>query len=208
MSIPTLSCVPAQFSVGDTVLFTERFASYPVADWTAALWLSLNGGTPTSIAATTSGSNFLFTLTSAITTALVTGNYEYSIVVSSISPTGQKATPKAGTIYALPNYAVAQTPSAGALMLVALNEAIARLLQSGEFSSTNFNGQQFAYADLNKLRDWRVQLQAEVLREQQEINRRRGGHDPGRILTRFAPSGCGAPFNWPMGWPFGAGCCQ
>ncbi len=205
MSITTLSGVPAQFSVGDTVVFTEQFQDFPVTAWTAALWLSLNGGTPTSIAATTSGSDFLFTITSAASTALATGEYEYSIVVSSISPTGQKATPKKGTIYALPNYAVAQTSSTAQLMLNALNDAISRLLASGEFSSTSFNGQQFAYADLQKLREWRVQLQAEVLREQEAINRRRGGHDPGRILTRFAPTGYG-PYGYRGGVPFNEGC--
>ncbi len=193
MSIPTLTGIPRQFTAGDTVIFTETFQDYPATDWTAKLWLSLIGGTPFSISASASGSDFLFNIAETTTQAIVAAQYEFSEVVTSNDNT-QRRTPKVGVVNILPNFAIAQTPSTAQAQLAAINDAITRLLASGEYSSTNFNGQSFSYADLDKLREYKVFLEAQMVNERNVLNVARGGCDPGRIGIQFAPQQSGQSF--------------
>lgn len=181
MSLPTLTGIPSQFDIGDTVLFTEQFPDFPVGTWTMTLYLSLNGGTPIGTAATTSGSNFLVTLTSTITTALLPGLYQYAEIVTDGT---QKATPKQGIINILPNFAVAQTPSTAQAMVTLLQAVLAEFAATTRLS-VNYAGQSFTRASINEYKDQLVFWMAELNAEKAALARARGGKDQQRITTQF-----------------------
>ncbi len=200
MSVPTLNCMPVVFAAADTVLVQYQFANYPNTDWTARMYLSLNGAAGTQFYATNDGTFFLFTLPSAATILLSPGIYQYAVVVTDgtqiANPVGAQ-----GNVTVIPSYASQQTPTANMLMLAALDAAILALLND-PYARTNFNGQSFEYKDMEQLRLWRTQLQAAVEREQNRIYSLRTGKDPYRIRTRFeTPMNNNGPFwNWP--WPY------
>ena len=105
-SVATTSGVPLTIEAGNEVHFTVNYPDFPVGTWTAAFVIVLSTGTPSSTAATTSGSDFLVTLTSAVTAALAPGDYQYAVYVTSSS---QRTTAETGKISILPNLAVART---------------------------------------------------------------------------------------------------
>lgn len=183
MSLQTLSGIPPVIESGDTVLFTENFgADYPVGTWTAVLWLQKGYGTPASFTATTSGSDFLFTLSAASTASLAPGYYDFAFYLTSGS---QRATGKTGTVGVLPNLAVAQTATSAQAMLAALETAITTLSASVN-SSVSFNGQSYTKASLGDLLRQRMNLQAEVFREQQQLKAMRGETRDGFVEVSFA----------------------
>lgn len=193
MSIPTLTGLPNTITAGDTVIFTESFPAYPPGSWTLKLWLSTGVGTPVSIAATTSGTNFLFTITQTISAALAAGIYEYSEVALSADTT-QTQTVKQGVLQVLPNFAATQAPSSAQAM-VTLYQGVIQEFARTTRSAVNFNGQSYTRANIKDYQAQLVYWEARVLQERRDLNRARGGVDQTRIATRFAPAGCLGPFS-------------
>ena len=77
-------------------------------------------------------------------------------------------------------------------LLAALNATILALTGSIEFQSTSFNGQSMSRADLPKLYELQVRLQAQVLLEQHAIERAAdldGGIDRQHFGQRIIASG-------------------
>ena len=64
-----VSGIPSQFEAGDTVIFTENFPDYAVGTYTASLAMNNGVAAATTVTATTSGTNFLFTITAAVSAA-------------------------------------------------------------------------------------------------------------------------------------------
>lgn len=191
--------MPFAFDSGVTIAFTEYWPRFQPPTWSAKLYLSfiLTGEATTNIDATTSGTGFLFTLSDTLTAALAPGEYRYWMVVTDGTTT---EVTRQGVTNILPNFATSLTPSLAQQQLSALNVTISRVM-GGEFSSTNFNGQSMTEKDLAMLLREQVRLQAAVLREQQAINRLRGGPAAGRIHTVFGPvfnNGCWGygPYPW------------
>lgn len=205
MSVQTFSTVPPSFDAGSTIIINTTFSDYPSPTWAATLWLSRGSGieTPTSYAGTTgSNGSFDFTLTATQTALLSPDQYRWIIKVTDGTQVEVPALGQ-GVTNVLPNFATAQTPTTAQLLLVAINVSIAELL-ANPLSSTNFNGQSFVYKDLTMLMAKRVQIQAEVLREQQAIDRARGGKAAGRIGIRFDPFATGGfpPYGSPGFFPY------
>lgn len=157
------------------------------------LWLTTGVGAPVSIAATTSGTNFLFTITQTISAALTAGIYEYSEVAMSADTT-QTQTVKQGVLQVLPNFAVTQAPSAAQAM-VTLYQGVIQEFARTTRSAVNFNGQSYTRANIKDYQAQLVYWEARVLQERRDLNRARGGVDQTRIATRFAPAGCLGPFS-------------
>ena len=183
MSLVTYTAVPSTFEAGDTLSFTEPGGSnYPPGAWTATLVLNRAGRGTQSFTGTTSGSAFGWTLTTAQTALIAPGTWTYAIYVSDGT---QRATLKTGTIGVLQNLAVDATPSPAQVMLTALESAITKL--SGSVNQiVNFNGQSFTKSNLGDLLKQRVQLKAEIYREQQALAALRGTAQSGFIGVRFA----------------------
>lgn len=162
------------------------------------LWMGLEGDTaaPTSTAGTEAPSGtFTFTLSSTATAALTPGKYRWTMVAVK---SGVTSTPAEGVTYALPNPAVAPTLTT-AQSMVALFQAVIVKFAGTDRESVEFNGQSYKRANV---KDYQAQLtywQARVIAEQAAIDRLRGGRDPNRIQTRFAPVGCRSPYS---GWPW------
>lgn len=181
MALTPETGTPSTFESGNTVLFTESFADYPVGTWTDSFVLSLNGGTPVATAATTSGSLFLVTLSAAVTAALTPGIYDYAHYVTSGS---ERATAKTGTLKVLPNLAVAQTPSFAAAQVTLLKVALAALNTTDKVS-VNFNGQSFTRANIAEYQKQLIYWEARVIRENAERDAARGTSTGGRIAISF-----------------------
>lgn len=173
---------PRTIEAGNYVQFTETLASYPSTSWTMQFVLVQPGGTPVVTAATVSGSSFLVTLAGGATANLTPGTYEW---VEYVTNGGNRLTARNGTLTALPNLAVAQTPSFAAAQVTLLQGAIAALTAQ-PYAMVNFNGQEFEYAKLADYQKQLVTAQAAVIRENAAAAAARGARDPGRIAIEFA----------------------
>lgn len=198
MSCTQCTGIPLEINSGDSVQFAEQFTCYTPDAWTMKLWLYLLGGAaPSSTSATTSGTNFLVTLTATYTATLPEGQYEYTEQVTNIADTSIIKTAKQGTIYVLPNYMVAQTPT-NAQQMVTLLTAVMQGFATTDRKSVNFAGQQFERASIKEYQEQLIYWQSRVVAEQTARNRLRGGKDPGRITTQFVQPFCTGPYFNPL----------
>lgn len=181
MSLQTLAGIPDCFVSGDTLLFTESFADFPPATWTATL--SIVADVVRGVDATTSGSNHLFTVSKTISGQIPPGTWPYAITVDDGT---QRVTAKTGTIRVLPDFAALPEPSIAEKLLASLEDAILRLTAAADDASIDFNGQRVVKADLGMLQRQRTDLQAEVFEEKRAAAALRGTPDQGIINIRFA----------------------
>lgn len=194
MSVATQTGAPAKIEAGNTVRFSETLPSFPASAWSLQFVLSRSGQSPLVVNAESDGDVFTVTLTGEKTTALASGSWDWAEYATS---NGERTTARTGTLYVLPNLAAAIAPSAAQQMLTALNAAILKLT-SGTDRVVNFNGQQFEKKDLDSLLKSRVQLQAEVAREQAKEDNLRGKGPSGRVPIEFvAPYDTYPPYGWP-----------
>jgi len=185
MALDAIVGVPCSFESGNTVIFTEQFADYSPADWAATIYLSLNGVPVNNTTATESGVTYTFTIAATTTAAFQPGTYDYVIRVAG---GGEVATAKTGQINVLQNLAVAATPSTAQAMLTAIDATITALLGSGN-QSVSFNGQSYTKRNITELRQMRLDLQAEVIKEQRAAAAARGRDVSGSRNVRFNNGG-------------------
>lgn len=182
MSQTPLTGVPRRIEAGNSVAFTETLMNYPASAWGMSFVLSMGTLAPVVTAATVQGDTFLVTLSTSATAALAAGEWEWAQYVTQ---TGIRLTAKTGTIQVLPNLAVQAPPSIAQSLLTLLETTITKLAANPN-QSVNFNGQSFTKRDMKSLLEQRVQLQAEVLRQQAALQAQRDGIDPNRIAIEFA----------------------
>jgi hypothetical protein len=194
MALTALTGIPCSWESGDTLIFSETFADYPTADWSAVLYLSLNGGTPTAISATEVSGAFVFTLSAAATAALAPGTYDYAIRVTNGSAETAKA--KAGRIAFTPNPATAQTPSTAQTMVTRL-ETVLQTFATTDRISVSMNGQSFTRANMKDYQSQWTFWKARVIAEQRAAARARGECIGDNYVPRFGggnsnpfPCGC------------------
>lgn len=194
--------MPPTFDAGVTVQINTSFDNYPSPTWAAVLYLSLGTGTtaPVAIAGTAgSGTSFDFVISNTISAALVPGQYRWTIQVTSAGVTEVPLCNGQGVTNVTPNFAATQTPS-NAQAMVTLLQTVLQLFATTDKRSVNFAGQQFERASIKEYQEQLVFWQAALLREQQAIDRSRGGRDPGRVQIRFDPCATGGGPWW--GWPW------
>ena len=192
-SVTTTSGVPAQFESGNTVPFTMTLPSYPPGTWTLAFVLSSGTTAPVSTAATTSGTDFLVTLSAAVTAALTPGVYQWAAYVSTSS---QRTTASTGTLTVLPNLAVTQTASFAQSMVTALQTVLATFASTDK-KEVDFNGQKFVRQDMKQYQEQFVFWKAQLLSEQSALAAQRGEGTGGRIAAKFLPSSDVSPIYNP-----------
>lgn len=184
--------IPAQIEQGDYVSFTQNFSDYPATDWTAALIISQGAAAPISVAGTVNAvTGFLFTISSAVSATLLTGQWDYSIYATASS---NRRTARTGAINIIANLAIAQTASAAQTMvdtLIATLTAVA----AQKFKSTDFNGQSKQAQDMKELQGQIVFWKAQVIREQEAANAARGVGNGRSVNTYFVPPSCQDPFH-------------
>ena len=185
MSVPAVNGVPCTIQAGNTVIFTESFADYPPSAWAATIYISLNGGTVTSVAATESGDPYTFTLSAAVTAALAYGANTFTIRVTDGTDVAEA---KSGFINVLPNPTVAQTASIAQQMLTALDATILALCASGN-ATVSFNNQSYTKRNLTELRALRTELQAEVIAERRAALRASGVRGQSTYAATFGGGG-------------------
>lgn len=197
-SLPIPTYIPPEFSAGSTVIFTQTFSLFDPADWTMTLWLSQGSAAPVPVVGTdNSDGSYLFIIANAVSAALNPGQTEFSFVATNATQT-HVAQP-ASYVYVLPNFAVAQTPTNAQVMVTLLQTVMAEFAATTR-KSVNFAGQSFERASIKDYQEQLVYWQAQVIKEQNELNRLRGGKDSGRIGTRFAPVFDTGPYGvvpWP-----------
>jgi hypothetical protein len=180
-AVTTTQGVPLTIESGNEYHFTVNYPDFPVGTWTAAFVIVLSTGTPSSTAATTSGSDFLVTLTSAVTAALAPGDYTFAVYVTSSS---QRTTAETGKISILPNLAVARTATF-AESQVALLKTVMASFAATDKQTVNFNGQSFTRYAIADYQKQLVYFQAAVIREQQTQAALRGEVSGGRVALDF-----------------------
>jgi hypothetical protein len=180
-AVTTTQGVPLTIESGNEYHFTVNYPDYPVGTWTAAFVIVLSTGTPSSTAATTSGSDFLVTLTSAVTAALTPGDYQFAVYVTSSS---QRTTAETGKISILPNLAVARTATFAEAQVTRL-ETVMALFAATDKEEVDFNGQKFVRAKIGSYRDEFIFWTARVIGEQQKQAKLRGEVCAGRVALDF-----------------------
>ena len=192
MPLLPLTAIPPTIEAGDTVIFSEEFSQY--AGWAATLVFNRPGSTVLTFAGSTSGGKFSWTLTTAQTATIGIGRWMYAIYVTDGT---QRATAKTGYIGILQNLAVDAVKTFAQIALANLESAITALSQTTNSEAT-VNGSTYRKVDLANMLKQRVQLRAEVYREQQEQAALRGTAQSGFVSVRFAPQ---APQNaFDSGW--------
>lgn len=186
MALTTLTSVPSSIEQGNDYSLSLAYGEYPTATWTSAKLVLARPGTgiaPVSFDATVTNSRYVFSLAHGTTSSIDAGVWEYAVYV--YDGDSNRLCAESGTIGVLDNLQVAATPTAAARMLAALEAAIEKLSAS-PFSSVSFNGQSYSRSSIGMLLDKRVQLQAEVLREQTKHRRLRGTAPSGFVGIQFA----------------------
>ncbi len=180
---------PTVIEQGGTYIFTENFSDFPVATWGLNFVLQIPGSAPKTVAATTSGSNFLVTLGATTTANWNTGHYDWAEYANEIS-SGQRATAKTGILQVIADLSQTQPQTTAEALLEQVNTAITNL-STGGFTSVSVNNVSYTRADLSSsavgggLLAMRTRLQAEVIREHQAQDAFRGIDNSGLIATRF-----------------------
>jgi len=185
------------YECGDNITIVQSFTDYPASAYSITLYLSLNGTAATNTAGSGSGTDWTFSLTSATTSNLTAGVYDYAFYATKTAD-NSRSTAQTGQLTFIPNLAASQTPSTAQQLLTALNATILELSGSGN-QSVSFNGQSFSKRDMTQLMAMRRELEAQVFREQRAAANLRGVVDSGNISPVFCPSGSQFPFGWP--WP-------
>lgn len=173
--------IPSQFEAGDTLIFTEQFADYAPGTYTAALILNNGVAAATTVAATTSGAAFLFTITAAVSAAYAAGDYTYAIYATSGSA---RYTAKTGTIKILPNLTATATPSFAQAQVTRWQATIAEL-SARKARERNFNGQQSLDQDIAEATKQLTYWRAAVARENAAALAARGVMPANRVTTQF-----------------------
>lgn len=193
MAATVLSSIPCSIESGNTTVITMGLGAYTPTLWpTANMYLSLNAGTPVTVAATTSGNNYTFTLTATASAAMAIGSYDYAIYV--IDASSNRETAQTGKIQITPNLAVAGTPSTAQAMVTQLEATLLTLATTGA-QSASFNGQSWSKFQIGELqtmlRDWK----SRVAKERREDAARRG-EDPSQTFSPTFGNGSPGPFSF------------
>ncbi len=206
MTCQPYDCLPPAIDAGETVVFHVSDTCHTSNLWTGVLWLNNGIAAATSVALTanTDGRRFDCTISATVSATLALGPTTAQPLFTNIASSTVKEWGRASQTTVLPSLAATASPSPAQLLLTALNAAILKLSGSANLT-VSFNGQTYTRQSITALYDERVRLQAEVIREQQELLRLRGGKvNSGRIETEFIGPFCG-PF---YGSPFpGSTCC-
>lgn len=181
MAIETISGLPCSFVAGDSVSFTIGDSDFAPATYTATLRISQGSETPISVVGTTSGTSFLFTISPAVSAAILPGDWIATITATSGTDRGILAQE---IIAVIENPAVAHSLTSAETRLAALRVAIAAI-EANPAVSTSFNGQSATFRDLNSLRDQEIRLAADVIRERATADNRAGRGVSRNIHTRF-----------------------
>lgn len=103
MSPATLNAMPDVIDAGTTIKYQRTYGDFPAnGGWTATLHIA--GAVKLSIAATTSGASFLYTISATNSANLEPGNYEWREVVTK---SGEVYVADAGVVEVMPNVAAA-----------------------------------------------------------------------------------------------------
>lgn len=188
MAVSTVSGSPSVIEQGDTVLFSEKYTSYPSALWYLDFIIQAqgSGNDPNTFRATNdpnTTNGFLVTLNAANTANFVPGRYQFAQYVTEIS-SGQRTTAKTGVLQVIPDLTQTQSKSSAQTMLDNIEAAIATLT-ANPFLSVSVNNVSYTRSDLSTLISMRTRLQAEVIRERRTADAFRGIETSGRIGTRF-----------------------
>ena len=186
-----ISGIPSQFEAGDTVIFTENFTDYDVATYSASLVLNNAAAAPTTVAATVSGTNFLFTISAAVSATYAPGQYTFAVYCTA---SATRFTAKSGVINILPNLTATATPSFAQAQVTLLKTVLAEFNATTR-QSVNFNGQSFSRASINEYQKQLTYYRAEVIRETAAANAARGVTTGNRIAIQFVPSSDNNPVS-------------
>jgi hypothetical protein len=186
MPVETVNETPTVIEAGNTIRFTEGFSDFPASDrWTAKAIIVAD--TPVASDGTADGDEFEFVFTGSQTGSITPGKYLLAIYATK---DGERTKAKVQPIRVLPNLEAVPIPSSAERMLKELDSVMEALASDADFTSVSFNGQSFTKGgDHTQLRAWRVALQAEVIRERDELAAAHGICRDGRIDIVFAEAG-------------------
>jgi len=171
---PTIpSEVPSQIRAGDTVRFTRSYSDFPVADgW--ALHLSVAGAGKLDADASTSGSEFLFTLTPAVTQTLARGTYRWAITATL---SGARYTAEEGVLAVLPDL---ENAEAGDLQshdeqVLAMLEAEILARAGSDHTEYTVDGRSLKREEITVLNAWADRVRARLARKRRGTLRMAAG---------------------------------
>lgn len=157
-----LTAIPPKPRAGDTWTWRRTYTDYPASDWTATIYLQ--GPNGTSVEATADGDDHIYSIPAATTALFPAGELAW---FERVDDGTDAYTVAMGTIDVQPDYKAGMpfdSRTSAKKMLEAVEATILKLL-SRTTQSASFGDQTFTVHDLDKLRQIRADLRAEVASE-------------------------------------------
>lgn len=185
--MPDLTSIPCTYSIGDTVEWTETLADYTAGAGVAVKYF-FAGGEPFNqfqISGDGSGTDWTFDMP----TAKNFGRYAWQKKGTTAGVTLELDT---GFITFEPNLSTEIEETAAQAQLT-LAEAALSTIVTNPMQSASINGESYTYKDEAKLREFIVQLKAQVIREREKYLAALGLARNRNIQVTFVPRGGGYP---------------
>ena len=188
MALDSTAGVPCKVQAGDARKFYVWDSLHPASLWTSRIYFT-RGGTPiANVAGSTNGNFHDFTLNATVTNSLMgtTGQYsvQWLIRYTESANSSNVETGARGGMTVIPNLAVTQTPSTARAMLADIDVALATLA-ADTTASVSFSGQSFSNAERGTLMRMRLELAAQVARENAALATAMGDSDGSVYQVRF-----------------------
>ena len=164
--MPDLTSLPAAFTAGDTVAFTQTLPDYPASAGWSLVYTLINATTkitlPTAVA---SGDNYVVTVPAATSVNYAAGTYSY---MATVTLAGVRYTVEAGTVTVRANLAAQTTYDNRSPAREALEEVNAALRAYGNKAwqqSYTIGGRSQTFRSIEEFLTFRDRLMAEVASE-------------------------------------------
>lgn len=180
-----VTTIPAQFTAGDTLSFTQSLADYPASAGWVLHYRLINASGKQDIVSTASGDDHVFNISAATTVEYSAGIYDWQAYVDGVA--SQRFTVGNGRVTILPNLAGQSAGfdnrSAARKALDAVNLWLgSRDLAVAEYE---ISGRRMKYIPMGELLSLRSKLQLEVSREDKANAIARGESVSNKLLVRF-----------------------
>lgn len=184
-----LSREPAEIQKGTRVQWTRSDFTdeYPPSDYRLILSARLFGGLEAFAlnSSTSASGDHLFTVSSAVSGAWVTGEYAYQVEIERLSDS-EKVFAYSGRIRVTPDLASSTSdPRSHAELMLSKIESILEGRADKDVSSYSINGRSLTKLTISELMEWRGQYRAEVRAERNRAAVKAGRKGNSSIGARF-----------------------
>lgn len=181
MAITTQTIIPASFTAGDTVLWTESHADYPASTWALRYFFRREGRRPVEVEGVASSDAFTFTLTAEASGEFDDGRWRWFSRASKQDEGSISV--DSGTILVYPDPSAQHSPSFSEQALEMVEASIRGDLPTAQ-ESISIAGADINLMSISERFVLRDKIKAEIARERQ-ARRLSSGYNRKGLQVRF-----------------------